>query len=121
MTVADTAAIARKAEQSATTLANARGAASKLAADPNATAKSWGEFANMLAELEGAAHAWARLQQAVTYVTNKGLEFTEDDTKICAFELLAGGADDEWSGRGNDVRRARFDGIRKAANDMKYI
>lgn len=30
-------------------------------------------------------------------------------------EILAGGPDDGWSGRGNDARRARFDGAREAA------
>lgn len=32
--------------------------------------------------------------------------------------LVMTGAGDTWSGRGNDVRRARYDGLRKAANRM---
>ena len=32
-----------------------------------------------------------------------------------AFQLLESGADDQWSGRGNDFQRATYDGKREAA------
>lgn len=117
----DDATIARKAQQATDTLSQTKGRAATLAADPNADSQAWAQFANVVAELEGTARAWSRLQLMAEYMTKKGLAISEEDVVGCAFELLSGGADDEWSGRGNDVKRARFDGIRKAANDMKWI
>lgn len=45
-----------------------------------------------------------------------------EDIKSEMVEFLMGsmtfGGDDEWSGRGNDVRRAKFDGQREAVSDL---
>jgi hypothetical protein len=38
-----------------------------------------------------------------------------------AFRLLETGADDQWSGRGNDFQRATYDGKREAANRVVSV
>lgn len=116
---ADTAArIARKAEQAMSYLTAVKSGAATLAADENTTGETWGAFALKVAEAEGAASAWARLAQ---FVAHRGDEATEADIKGVAFDMMVNGADDTWSGRGNDIKRARFDGIRSASSDMQWL
>lgn len=71
-----------------------------------------------IAKAEGEERIWARLSQAATY---HGEEFTPEIANRETLEILAQGADDEWSGRGNDLQRSRFDGVRKAAAEVEYL
>lgn len=80
-----------------------------------------GTFVTRLAEQEGARDLWARLAQAAKYTSTQGQEYTAEMALATAFDLLSSGADDSWSGRGNDVARARFDGMRSAAQDARYL
>lgn len=114
----DVARITRKTEQASLEVTNTRTFAATLAADPSTTAEQWGMFANRLAEAEGKAEAWARLAYIVD---NRGGSIDKAGVKEIAFSLLVNGADDSWSGRGNDVKRARFDGIRAASSDMQWL
>lgn len=113
-----TATINRKSERAQATLAAVKSGAATLAADPTATAKTWGQFANSLAESEGQANLWERVAQMAAY---KGENVTEADIKAIVLDALSPGADDSWSGRDNDVARARFDGMLRAASDTCYI
>lgn len=95
--------------------------AATIAADPAADAARWAEFANKLAEAEGKAQALGGLHHALTVRARKGEEITAELVKSLAFNQLAMGADDSWSGRGNDNQRARFDGVRAALRDAEFI
>lgn len=76
---------------------------------------------NKLAEAEGSRDMWYRLQRAATHTSVNGDEFTEDMANRVVLGFLANGADDSWSGRGNDVRRAYFDGIREASRKIELM
>lgn len=82
---------------------------------------NWADFANILARAEGKVHAWAMLQKVYINITDRGDEFTKEDVMSVGVELLQPGADDRWSGRGNDVRRARFDGVRSAVDEFRWL
>ena len=77
----------------------------------------WARFANELAKLEGAAYAYNELRHACGAAT----EIEKSYLSEVALELLSKGADDGWSGRTNDVRRARFDGIRTACASVRWL
>ena len=68
---------------------------------------------NRLAEAEGRQSAVARLAAAE--------EFGASDSEIEAeaLSILLRGADDTWSGRTNDAKRAFFDGVRDAIESLK--
>ena len=88
-----------------------------LAAGGAQSAEDWAQFANELAELEGAVYAYNALHRACG---------TADEVELSrlsevALALLAVGADDGWSGRTNDVRRARFDGVRTACAYVRWL
>ena len=112
-------AVARKARQAAAAYTSVAAEATKLAliATP---AKAWAEYAMRLAEAEGVTYAWAHLDVAVTYAVEHSVISRALIVDV-ALHLLAAGADDEWSGRVNDVQRARFDGIREACAAMQWL
>ena len=67
-----------------------------------------------LATAEGAASYWAKMLFVADIVTSRDGDVTaalQDST----LRLLTNGANDDWSGRGNDAKRAYFDGLRAAA------
>ena len=66
--------------------------------------------ANRMAEAEGAHKAWAIAAAILRGALDAGT--VADPTRLLA--LLLDGADDTWSGRNNDVRRAYADGVRRA-------
>lgn len=80
-----------------------------------------GTFVVRLAEREGARDLWARLAQAAKCTATQGLEYTAEMALTTAFDILAQHADDNSSGRGNDIRRAYADGVRAAAQDVRYL
>lgn len=112
------ARIARKTEQATVFLAAVKSGAAALAADPNVTAANWGDFSLKVAEAEGASAAWNLLQRMVDH---KNGEICQGGVNGVAMDLLVNGADDSWSGRSNDLKRARFDGVRAACSDMKWL
>lgn len=114
----DIARIARKAATAASYLDAVKSGAITLAANPSTSSKQWGEFAVKVAVAEGNASAWARL---AAIASKNGNELTQADANEVALSLLSNGADDSWSGRGNDVARARFDGVRSACTDMQWL
>lgn len=68
---------------------------------------------------EGKAAARITYRNAIRYA--EADRPTEDAAEIgrrAVTDLVLTGADDTWSGRNNDARRARFDGIRSAANEI---
>lgn len=86
------------------------------ALDPeNHDARSLANSVNRLAEAEGYVYADAVIDYALAH-ENGGVQAARDE----AMDLLARGADDSWSGRANDNRRAYFDGVREAVRDRRY-
>lgn len=116
-----TARIIRKTEQAMGELAAIRSGAATMAADAGTSAEDWARFANKVAEAEGAASVWARINNMVAHSVNQGVEVTEAMLAEVVADMLINGADDSWSGRTNDVKRARFDGVRSAASNVRYL
>lgn len=71
--------------------------------------KDWGNIASDAAQkAEEAGRLWVRT--TTKYVIENG---GDEATILNAWLiLLISGPDDSWSGRGNDARRAYFDGVR---------
>ena len=71
------------------------------------------KLVNELAEAEGAASVHYRYVQVLRHSddTDKALEVATD--------TVLGALDDTWSGRGNDVRRANYDGMSKAVRELR--
>lgn len=61
-----------------------------------------------LAEAEGVHYVFALVDQM------KARNVEGDAIRDSLVSMLIQGADDAWSGRANDARRARFDGVRDA-------
>lgn len=81
----------------------------QMATVGNGAARDFAGLANQLAEAEGRANAYAVIRDCLANdVEPVGIE------KALTHQLL-NGADDTWSGRTNDVRRAWFDGFKSAA------
>lgn len=87
--------------------------AAKVAAGTDA--KTLGGLVNDLARLEGEANAWAHMLNAASH------EADVTGLQVRMMEMLAQGADDSWSGRGNDVQRSRFDGLRTVADKVRWL
>lgn len=69
-----------------------------------------------LARREGEVTAWSRLHKAAQH---HGADLPA--LYVIMMETLAYGPDDQASGRGNEVRRARFDGIREVAEILRWM
>jgi len=73
---------------------------------------------NDIADAEGQAHVYA----IAAHVNGKDGWASQADADAAIREwvtsLLTAGADDTWSGRTNDAKRAHWDGIRTAAGDV---
>lgn len=110
--------LANKTERAGSFLRAVQSGAATIAADEKTTAKNWGEYALRLAQAEGALAAWDRMLAVAIHQNAKGEPV---DIRGAAMDLLTQGADDTWSGRGNDLARARFDGIREACTEMKSL
>lgn len=109
--------IKHRAIKSSETVENLRKHVVEVASQPGASAKDINDAVLLLAAAEGEARVWARLDMVAV---NTGDMNKELATRL-TFTLLTEGADDRWSGRGNDVARATFDGVRSAASDVEYI
>lgn len=90
-------------------------------AEKDCTASDLGNLVNRMAAAQGAHKVWARLLSASNYLKAGGEEITKEIATQVALELLQEGADDTWSGRGNDLSRCRFDGIRDAVRELERI
>jgi hypothetical protein len=78
------------------------------AADPDNTkfdAERLGDLANAVATAEGRAYARAAYRDMLAYGASP------EEAQRALMDLLFS-VDDKWSGRGNDNRRCRADGIR---------
>lgn len=71
-------------------------------------------YVNALVELQGELEAYELAAQGNRYAEDEGKPVGRLVTSILTSRLLRG-ADDRWSGRGNDGSRALFDGFRTAA------
>lgn len=80
-------------------------------------------------QLDGLVNDLAANEGRVYLLTTVDGIMTRDDLTVpdaqawaSAYVLgvLAQGPDDRFSGRGNDVRRSRFEGIARAAQDIRY-
>jgi len=108
--------INRMAESANKMLADYRATIAKAAADPH-TADYLNDLVIKLAEAEGSTTAIIRVQRALQYQANHP-ENGDVDWQQDLVDLILNGADDSWSGRGNDVKRAQFDGLRKQARRL---
>lgn len=86
-----------------------------------ASSSDWAAYANELAEAEGQAQTWARFRNVVDYAEREHLTLDKSMVQEIALDMLSNGADDGWSGRTNDVKRAHFDGVRKAVSNTRYL
>lgn len=111
------ATIASKVTESETHVRTCRLRLAAAAANENALAKDLGTKVNELAEAEGALDFWARL----ALLADRPNVNLEDNIFPLALDILSAGADDTWSGRGNDVARARYDGMTSAAQELRYL
>lgn len=83
--------------------------------DPSATsARGLAALVTALAYHEGEYAVYQTVRSAVQR------DKTADEIRATLLEILARGADDTWSGRNNDVRRARFDGIREGVSSVMW-
>lgn len=60
---------------------------------------------------------WIFNKNARDHYTGDLAQYIVDSADTLAERLLSQGADDSWSGRGNEARRARFDGLRELVSD----
>lgn len=76
-----------------------------------------------VARLEGSLATWTRYETVVRCVQVDYPDFPMQVKLECMkmlVRMLINGPDDTWSGRGNDTRRARFDGKIAAAEEIYY-
>lgn len=80
------------------------------------------DWALDLAKLEGTVEVFDQIEAVVAYQTEKGKTAQEVATAAMVelVSILSRGADDTWSGRGNDLKRSRFDGRCEAARNLMY-
>lgn len=66
-----------------------------------------------IAHAEGVAQARYMVRSIAKAAVEAGWSEAEVSAKItdAMFDRASNGADDQWSGRGNDVKRAKFDGF----------
>lgn len=69
---------------------------------------------NEIAKRQGEAEAYA------IYRDGLAAEASSDSIVRSLFARLVNGADDTWSGRSNDARRAKFDGFRRTADEIRW-
>lgn len=112
-----TATIRTNAAQALVNLADVKGFAGTLVGDPNTTSAQWGEFAARVAFAEGKAEVWLRLQQLIDHKADA----TEADVARQVVSMLTSSPSDSYSGRGNDLVRSRFDGMKSAAQDTQWL
>ena len=85
-----------------------------LAAEGKGSAEDFAGLTNALAEAEGHAFACGIVRDALIG------EATPEQVMASLTKRLLNGADDGWSGRKNDARRAWFDGYRAAVNEYLW-
>ena len=103
------ATISRLRDTAEVSLSEARTA---LACDaPSADAKSLARRLNTLAELEGRLSVF----RTVIHLNDND---RAGEIQAWLMEQAIRGADDNWSGRTNDVSRARHDGVLRALREM---
>lgn len=111
-TDADILAPLEAARESLVTLAQGRGRAEDLAASALAVCEAEGIAATQIAYRNALRGAAERRHMNPTHPEVRAV------AAQCVTDLVLAGADDTWSGRGNDARRARYDGTRRAASDL---
>lgn len=92
----------------------ARAKVAKLATE-GYRAEELGRAVAFLAECEGALKAITLVQRGLAYADRTGETV---DLKDELLDVLVVGADDSWSGRGNDLKRSEFDGYRAQARQL---
>lgn len=79
------------------------------------TAERLAKAVNEVAEAEG-------VLTIVTLAENLAkIGKTKDEITIAVFEQVTSPSDDTWSGRANDVRRAKADGMKTAAQAVRWM
>jgi hypothetical protein len=82
-------------------------------------------LAGVLNELAGAEAAWLVYHHTSLVLANRDVDATETDVlgavRQYLTEVLLEGADDTWSGRGNDLARVCFDAKREAVKQSLRI
>lgn len=110
--------IARKGADAQSELDGARAALGKAVANVANNAKDLTRYLLAISEAEGKCAMWTRLG---ALADRKGDALTKELLLEITLDALTPGADDTWSGRGNDVARARFDGMRSVASDVNFL
>ena len=98
--------------------------AARLTSEPSTVSSQYlADHANALAVSEGAASAYTRLAKVAEYGVKVDATFADVIVELTNEVVMqaTAGADDGWSGRGNDARRANFDGARRACENAYRI
>ena len=76
-------------------------------------AEEMGRVLVSVATLEGRLHVALQVQDAVEYGA------TKEQVEATVMATVLGGPGDTWSGRGNDLRRARYEGVLAEAERVR--
>ena len=105
----------------------ARESLARLAAEP-VNLETLAGAVERLGAATGEVEAYYRALQAAKYAVaerNPSPAATaiavEAAVKLALMERMLQGADDSWSGRGNDLKRVVFDGFRRAADNLPGV
>lgn len=98
--------LAKNAAEIADRIAEKRARLATLATD-GAPTRELASAVNEIAYYEGAHTVFATVERMADLDADERIEIITD--------MLVRGADDTWSGRGNDTNRAHFDGVRETA------
>lgn len=90
---------------------------------PSMSAQALTDRVLAIARMEGKLRVWSQYETVsqcaqVDYPDNP--ELVKYACMKSLVRTLIGGADDTWSGRGNDTRRACYDGKLEAAEEIYY-
>jgi hypothetical protein len=111
MSTPDLAEARRMLDSATDALAAARAdLAAKVSSGKGYTAESLAENVNEIARWEGSFAAIERAVRFLDYVDRSETPVNGTLADVLTKMVLTG-ADDQWSGRTNDVKRARYDGL----------
>lgn len=105
----------------------ARATLAECATQPGVSVDHLADLVNRVAKAYGKYEAAARARVVVAYLADpdRGNAQTSEEVTRGVLEEMYGvltmGADDEWSGRKNDVRRAQHEGFREFANKIRWL
>lgn len=115
-------AVAAQRDVSASRVECARTEIATTSTVSNVSSEALGRLVERLAVAEGHLDVWARLHIIATHVLDDGtVNLTIDLLQERVLDLVSQGANDTYSGRSNDLKRARYDGVLGAVQDLRWL